>query len=244
MRKNIRRPEDLSTLRFEYKYHLDPFTYYRVTNALRWVTRHDRYSRQGHRNRYFVRSLYFDTFAYHAYQEKITGVPNRIKLRFRTYSHNREGSKMVNLELKTRFGDLVAKFSDKIPLDEYDHFLSKRAWIKQAGGVPEEFRRITLLKDLSPMVLVDYRREALLPIDGSGVRITFDHSMRFALARELFPSRAFFHTGRPKIVVMEIKVTDNRPKWLEDVVKQYGLKSLPNSKYAWGIEHTQHGIFY
>ena len=232
-----------STQRFEFKYRLDVKTYHRVRCALRYATRHDVFSSRGRRNRYLVRSLYFDTFGYDAYEEKVTGVPNRTKLRIRSYWGRRDDAEFVALELKTKSANLVDKFTKRVSLGEYDRFMASGAPLENSDPTVEEFCRLMLLKDLRPKVLVEYEREALTPIDGSGVRITFDHDMRFAFAQELFPRRAFFHRARPHAVVMEIKTRQSRPKWLESIIRGHELPSRPNSKYAWGIEQSQHAMF-
>lgn len=229
--------------RFELKYRLDLSTYQRLRCALRRFARHDHFSEAGRDRRYFVRSLYFDTYDYLAYEEKITGVANRIKLRIRSYWPTRAAARFVTLELKTKTGALVGKLAQRITLDEYDHFLTTRAWPQPLGPVADEFRRLLLLRVQQPRVIVDYDREALVPLDRSDVRITFDHGMRFAAATGLFPTRPFFHAERPQCVVLEIKYRTAQPVWLERLCRQYGLSSAPNSKYARGIEQTQHAIY-
>ena len=234
----------LPTERFEYKYQLDLFEYYQVRNALCWATRYDQHSLSGDSGRYFVRSLYYDTYDYQAYIEKVTGVPNRIKLRIRSYWPDRHSARFLKIEIKTRTGNLVGKFAEPISPEEYEHLLSKRAWMTKSGSVLDEFRRLILLKDLKPVLLVDYEREAFIPKECGDVRITFDHGLRFAQATEIFPSNVFFQMVLPQGVIMEIKVKESMPRWLEELARQYELKSVPNSKYAMGIERTQHAIFH
>lgn len=228
--------------RFEYKYRLDLRTYLSVANALRALTRHDRYSLAGHDRRYFVRSLYFDTFDYQAYTEKVAGVCQRAKYRIRTYGPEAEQTSFVKMEIKAKHGNLTSKHDESVPLRESEHFLQTRRWSEPHGPVCLDFQRQVLLKNLTPKVLVDYEREALVPRDGGTERITFDHEVRFATAGELFPRRTFFVKARPQTIVMEVKVRDTSPPWLEDIVRRYELTSLPNSKYQWAVEQTQHAV--
>ena len=233
----------LCALRNEHKYQLDVLSYHRVRDALRMSTRPDQYSLRSDDGRYLVRSLYFDAVDYQAYQEKVTGVANRIKLRIRTYAIARDEKSIVKIEIKTRMGQRVGKFSEVIPLRSYDAFLTRRCWFDEAGATAKEFRRLVLLRDLRPKVLVDYQREALIPRDGSDVRITFDHDLRFAQSAVLFAPTLRTYSARPKHVIMEIKVPDQPPPWLQSVARKYNLRSAPNSKYAQAIEQTQHGIY-
>ncbi len=236
-------PVRTDTQRFELKYRLDLLTYHRLRCALRPATRHDEFSMRGCNNRYFVRSLYFDTYDYLAYEEKVTGVANRIKCRIRSYWPERDNAAFLKVELKTRVGNLVGKFTERVTLQDYDYFLKRRLWINEPGPVAQEFCRLVLLKDLRPKVLVDYEREALLPLDSSDVRITFDHALRFAIAEDVFPCQAFYQTARPQSIVMEIKTRRDRPRWLERLAETYELTTVPNSKYTWSIEQTQHSLF-
>ena len=228
--------------RSELKYRIDLGTYHRLRCALRAFTRYDRFCLNKRNHRYFVRSLYLDTWDYLAYEEKVTGIANRVKLRFRTYWPDPGETEFLRLELKTKRANRVHKFSERISVADYQRFLTDRSWPESCGDTAREFRRRVLLKDLRPKVLVDYDREALVPVDGSDVKITFDHDMRFAFASELFPRRPLFVAARPRSVVMEVKVRHSQPHWLHRIVRQFELPSVPNSKYATGIERTQHSL--
>jgi SPX domain protein involved in polyphosphate accumulation len=228
--------------RFEFKYRLDVATYHRLRCSLAGFTRHDPHCRKHRNRRYLVRSLYFDTYDYAAYEEKQTGVPARIKIRVRTYWADPDKAEFLRLELKTKRANLINKFSERVQVSDHEHFMTTRCWPGRLGSVADEFRRLALLKNLQPKVLVDYDREALVPVDGSKVKITFDHNMRFAEARDLFPRHLVLHASRPRWVVMEVKAQADRPKWLERLIRTYELPSVPNSKFAFGIERTQHAI--
>ncbi len=229
-------------LRNEHKYKLDEFSYHRVRDALRLSTRADGYSMRAKKGRYFVRSLYFDTLDYQAYQEKVVGVPNRIKLRIRTYALTRDDKSIIKIEIKTRVGQRVGKFSEIVPMQSYDHFLTDRSWNERLGATAGEFRRLVLLRGLRPRVLVDYYREALIPRDGGDVRITFDHDLCYAQSTALFANSPRSYSARPKFVIMEIKVPNQPPDWLQSLARKFNFHSVPNSKYAQAIEQTQHSV--
>jgi hypothetical protein len=231
----------VSAERFEYKYHLPPTSHRRLLAALRpWVHR-DAYSEKGEEGRYFVRSLYYDTADYRAYTEKLHGERNRIKLRVRTYHTARDDAATVSVELKTRSGSLVRKFATHTPWPCWCAFARTGSW---RSDVPElvEFERRVRLAHQRPVVLVDYWREAFVPKDRSEVRITVDHDLRAAAATELYPERARFRVVGPRCPILEIKTAGDAPDWLDRIVKDFGLKSQPNSKYAQAAEATQNGL--
>lgn len=229
--------------RFEFKYRLSYHTYLRVIGALRPWAHHDEFSERGRDHRYFVRSLYFDTYDYRAYEDKITGVPNRVKLRIRSYWPEHASAQFLKYEIKTRRGNMVNKFTEIVPLALHEE-LARGEWPQAPGPVLEEFRRRALLLSLRPKVLVDYNREGFVPRDRRDVRITFDHSLRFAAADCVFPDDAFFRPEYPAAVVMEVKFRRERVPWLERIVRGLELRSMPNSKYSSAVEHSQHALFY
>lgn len=228
--------------RFELKYQLSLFEYQKIKCALAGFTSLDKYTMATPRKMYLVRSLYFDTFNYNAYAEKMTGENNRVKLRFRTYYKTKDNSPFVNVELKTRRGLNITKYSARVSTVEYDYFIKRRRWPDSKVGVLIDFERLVRLKDLKPNLLVDYFREAHVPKDKSDVRITFDHSMRFARSSLLFSKSLFFRSNDNR-VIMEIKIKGEGPRWLQDIAKRYSFKSVPNSKYATGIAQTQNALF-
>lgn len=230
-------------LRFELKYQLSIFDYLRLKNRLRCFVDLDEYSSVAPGHKYFVRSLYFDTFDYRAYFEKMTGVAHRLKLRIRTYFHS-PNAPFVNVEIKTRRNEEIGKFSARVSVKEYEQFLNLKTWGDNLDPVLTEFERLVRLRDLKPKLVVEYEREAYIAKGRRDVRITFDHHMRYAQAAELFfESPLVFRKKDPFLVVLEIKCGNERPAWLEQVVRAHNLRAAPNSKYTHGIEQTQHAIF-
>ncbi len=231
------------TVRFETKYQLDQFTYQHVKATLAGRVYGDEYTESSNDGKYFVRSLYFDTHDYQAYQEKIVGLANRIKLRMRTYEEFPSDDFKAKLEIKCRYSMLVGKYSSLVSHDDYQMFLKHRRWLHTSGPEADEFRRLALIKDLRPKVLVDYRREAYIPFERRDMRITFDHQLKFAAAGELYPAASRTYSPHPKFIVLEIKSDGNIPRWLDLLIKRHSLKSVPNSKYAQAVEQTQPGLF-
>ena len=59
--------------RFEFKYVLDAFGYFKVRNTIATHFSKDHISQSAPDGRYLVRSLYYDNHAYQAYYEKVVG---------------------------------------------------------------------------------------------------------------------------------------------------------------------------
>ena len=160
-------------LRHELKYLITPAELTVLRNTLAPLMQLD----QGHE--YLIRSLYFDTINDDALEEKIAGVGNRKKYRIRIYNFS---DRVIKLECKSKYGDLISKQSVSIPRELADQLIA---------GDPEGLQRMRhpLLHDvyremktrlLRPVVIVDYVREAYIH-PAEEVRITFDKQIRTGL---------------------------------------------------------------
>jgi|TARA_B100001964_G_C14178020_1_gene574786 SPX domain protein involved in polyphosphate accumulation len=230
--------------RFEAKYILDHFRYYRIRNALSALCRLDRFSQASPDRCYLVRTLYFDTVDYNAYSEKLAGTYERNKIRIRSYSRNRDEALVLKAEQKRRFGKKIVKYVSKISLDQYDRFMQRRSWGETEDPILIDLERIVRQKDLRPVTLVEYDREAYTARDGSGVRISFDHDVRYSKGGDLFCFKDKLRKDLSNSVILEIKTDSDNIPWLSQLVRQHSLGAEPNSKYVNAINHTQTGIWY
>ena len=98
-------------LRHELKYLITPAELTVLRNTLAPLMQLD----QGHE--YLIRSLYFDTINDDALEEKIAGVGNRKKYRIRIYNFS---DRVIKLECKSKYGDLISKQSVSIPRELAD----------------------------------------------------------------------------------------------------------------------------
>jgi SPX domain protein involved in polyphosphate accumulation len=230
--------------RFEAKYLLDYFAYLRVRSAFLAYCRTDEFARAAEGGRYLVRSLYFDTWDYQAYVEKVTGVAERVKLRVRTYFPTRESTRFLKVEMKSRCGRLLHKRTATVSLDEYDRFLGTGAWGDGRDPLLAAFAEHVRRRFLNPVAVVEYRREALAARDGSGVRVCFDHDLRYARSDDLFCPDSRYRRDFGRTVVLEIKTLLDDIPWLSRMVRDHDLGAEPNSKYVGAINHTQAAIWY
>lgn len=225
--------------RFELKYRISPWQYNCVKNALQPYMQLDDYTLVSPSDGYLVRSLYFDTFDYKAYHEKMGGDFGRIKIRVRSYTDLESENLPLRVELKTRRGSAMEKFSTFIPAQAFAEFLKTWHWpesIDRNDPVLMEFERLLHLRALRPKILVTYQREGFTSRSREDLRITFDHHVRSASASSLFPQNPFFRDHHRHVTILEIKCRNQRPVWLTEIVKRHNLKVVANSKYTQGIE--------
>lgn len=222
--------------RFEYKYRVSPAQYFALKAAIRPYTRLDAYSLIAPRGRYLVRSLYFDSPDLRAYQEKVDGDCDRVKLRIRTYARSLAEKPDLRVEMKARKGMSMEKHGAFISADQYAAFMRSGSWPEADEPVLLEFERYVRLKGLVPLIVVEYRREGFIARGQLGLRLTFDHQVCGARADSLFPPAPVFRALRRGAIIFEIKCDKSQPAWLRALVQAHGLRIMANSKFAQGIE--------
>lgn len=226
------------TERFERKYHLTTGQYHSVRNLVRSFMVPDAHTvRAG--GRYLVRSLYYDTRDFAAVHERNEGTYGRIKVRVRVYRDTPSDAPPVRVELKTKRGNSMVKYSSFVEYRHYRHFLKHRVWHpdQQNDPVLMEFARLQRARGLVPTLLVQYVREGYRPRDGQPVRLTLDHNVHSCSAVDLFPGNPLLKPHRPRNIVLEIKTNSrHEPDWLRHIVRHQSLKVVSNSKYVQGLE--------
>jgi hypothetical protein len=227
--------------RFEYKYQLDYQTYLAFRNKISMFMAQDNYTEIAKSKRYFVRSLYYDTYDYKHYKESEEGQFGRIKCRIRTYEEIKGKADIISIEIKTKQGSGTKKFSQLIPIDAYQFFLD-HGYFNQSSHVLDEFTRLMYLGPLEPKLVVEYEREGYHPMDGSDFRLTFDFDVRSGLSSDLFDKNLIHTRIHNKAIICEIKCGMEKPDWLQSLIKEYGLKVVGNSKYVQAVQRI-HPIF-
>lgn len=225
--------------RYELKYRLSQEEYWQVKNALYPYISSDQFTRVAPSRKYLVRSLYFDTPDFQAYNEKLGGNHSRLKFRMRAYTDSMSADTLVHVEAKIRSGGRSQKIGAFVSLEQYQTFMDCYHWDGEQNSILIEFERSVHARILRPKILVQYRREAYVSRARDDIRITFDHNVQSAQSKTLFPEHVFFHPHYGHKVVLEVKHRDQQPAWLREIVQTYSLKIEPNSKYCQGIDVTQ-----
>ena len=218
-------------LRHEYKYFITPAELTALRGLLRPVLPLD--PNGDERGEYHIRSLYFDTIYDDALYEKIAGVGERKKYRIRIYNFS---SRVIKLECKSKYGDLISKQSVSIPRDLADQLIA---------GDPEGLQRMRhpLFHDvfremrtrlLRPAVVVDYVREAYIH-PAQEVRITFDKQLRTGLfSHDMFnrdlPTYPVFDDP---VEILEVKYDEFLPTYLQGMLSGITAQRSAVSKYTY-----------
>ena len=218
-------------LRHELKFFISEMQYQVLSRQLDHVLWRDPNGDEN--NEYHIRSLYFDTINDDFLEEKIAGVGNRKKYRIRIYNFS---DRVIKLECKSKYGDLISKQSVTIPRDLADQLIA---------GDPEGLQRMRhpLFHDvyremrtrlLRPVVVVDYLREAYIH-PAQEVRITFDKQLRTGLfSSEMFdrhlPTYPVFDDP---VEILEVKYDEFLPSYIQSILSGVTAQRSAVSKYTW-----------
>ena len=218
-------------LRHELKYLITPAELSVLRGVLKPIMQLDPNGNEN--NEYIIRSLYFDTINDDALMEKIAGVGNRKKYRIRIYNFS---DRVIKLECKSKYGDLISKQSVSIPRDLAEQLIA---------GDPEGLQRMRhpLLHDvyremrtrlLRPAVIVDYVREAYIH-PAQEVRITFDKQLRTGLySSDMFnPMLPTYPVFDDPVEILEVKFDEFLPSYLQSVLSGVTAQRSAVSKYTW-----------
>jgi hypothetical protein len=227
--------------RLEVKYWVDRTTRTALTQDLLAFMRPDAHA--GAEGGYLVRSLYYDTSDYMAYHEKLSGAAVRHKLRARAYGEDPSQSSLVRLEVKSRYLSYIYKTTVDIPRADYDEvaFALRRGTLPPARlmndtKISKEFFRLQRQYNMAPKVLIQYRRQAFERRETSRVRANFDDELLACTNLDLLgPLKGARRLQKYNRAIFEIKVDDNLPFWLHQLIVKYNLQSQAISKYCYAV---------
>lgn len=202
----------------------------------------DKFAGADGNNQYTVRSIYFDTPRYDYYFEKVEGIKNRKKLRIRGYNE-KDMEKIVFLEIKRKYDTPIMKyrapvvFRDALEIFEETklngHIINNHQFPKGAESSKRFFYQM-YSKNLRPVVLVIYEREAYMCKFDETIRITFDKNLRSVaypaiddLYTEIDAQRSLLNS-----FILEVKFNNHFPSWLFPTIAQLGLRKQSASKYC------------
>ncbi len=229
-------------MRYEYKYIVPNSKMKQLREMILPFVDVDDFAEAAGDNQYTVRSIYFDTPRYDFYFEKVEGIKNRKKVRLRGYDLEHEDN-TVFLEIKRKYNIPILKYRAPVTFkDAQEMFREKNingqilfgdTFPKGAENSKRFFYQV-FSKNLRPVVLIVYEREAYLSKFDSTVRITFDKNLR----SKAYPSiKELYDEDKIKAAladhfILEVKFNRSFPGWLNPIVSRFGLKRQSASKYC------------
>lgn len=223
----------MNTYRSEIKFICYQHNYYLIKN---WIKLHkyNFFKEYDDRN---VNNIYFDTLNYKAFNDNLTGLPSRLKVRYRWYGdlfaekNKNEGS----LEFKFRkniYGyKKVFKIND-LTLNPNSNWTTIKK--KILNSLPPEYK--ILFNINSEKVLINrYRREYFIS-KNKKIRITLDKDIKIFDQRLTFKKPNFtLKNYTQEYSVVEIKFNKEDKNFLDDLDINIPIKASRNSKYINGV---------
>ncbi len=175
---------------------------------------------------YDIRSIYFDDTYGSAYRDKVNGEEYRYKYRIRMYNND---PGFISLECKHKDENMTYKESCRLS-EEVARALINKQYLKIKSSNPfmNRFLADAITKNLSPSVIVDYRRTALTyPV--SEVRVTFDENLRSGrYETDIFNKEINTFAMYPEgVCVLEVKCNEYIPQHILAI-----LNSVPKLRQA------------
>lgn len=232
--------------RREYKFLIDRATVAAVRASIRPFCLLDPYAAQSPTRSYCIETLYLDTQDLSLFWANDHEQVDRVKVRVRRYA-DKPGSPIF-LEVKRRINDVIAKSRGRVPAQAWAKLLGDPAASIPADvtgrdrDAVERFMAMHRSLHLRPITLVRYQREPWISTVDDYARVTFDtciqaHSLD-SLTFEPDGGRwralddAVMQRTLESLVVLELKFTNNVPRWLVNITRNIGLVRGAYSKYG------------
>lgn len=191
---------------------------------------------------YLVKSIYYDSPYFEAYQDKMAGVLHRRKLRIRAY-----GNEFDNkfLEIKERFNNRIMK--SRMPLDSNDYLSALQCRLLSGHKRDDIIKKYTLcisMFNYRPILTIEYKRQPLVGRTDQGLRVTFDSEIAVTRSRSFEEKRSKYRVLPHGLTVLEIKFDTFMPHWVNLLVRKYSLQDIAYSKYCLGLDKlSQVGVY-
>lgn len=236
--------------RFEWKYFVPETQVEAVRRFIAPYVRLDRHAANSPDRRYTIHSVYLDTPDLALWHAGANDLVRRFKLRVRWYDGAAGGPFFC--EVKRKLGQVIVKDRATVGRETAAALLTGQRVALPEGGVARylaEFAdRVTRIS-AAPVMHVRYTREAYESAFREYARLTFDRAMRFQRigADPLLPAPAawrcidvpFATESVREAVLIELKFSREFPRWMADLVAEFGLVRCGFSKYSQAIAREQ-----
>jgi len=230
--------------RYELKYVIHVFQKKAIVADLADFVKRDEHGDE--RGRYPIVSLYYDSPSLSFFRSKLDGIRFRRKVRLRIYPGSGMDSVQQGMvEIKQRINRTVQKKRISLSLNEAQDLCTGRLDTDRFSGLDfetaSEVCYIAKVMQLRPTCVISYHRQAFV---GSryepGLRITFDTSLKCRTHGLRVNEKARNHYFIPASwCVLEVKVNDFIPTWVNALLAKHDCKLQRVSKYCAGLEHCR-----
>ncbi|MCA9322178.1 MAG: polyphosphate polymerase domain-containing protein [Planctomycetes bacterium] len=234
--------------RYEYKYFVPESVTDRVREFVRPYVKPDAHAVGKPGGRYTIHNIYLDTPGLDFFHAGMDDAPDRFKLRIRWYDPEAQGP--FFFEVKRKIRQVIVKDRVRISRDEL------LAIVRDGPlSLPDGATRRSILAFLDqatctgavPTVMCRYTREPYESAFGEYARVTFDRAVCFQEARDFellgnprdwsYVDAEWATRGIRCASIIELKFTNEFPRWMSDLVAEFELERMGYSKYNSSIIH-------
>ena len=195
---------------------------------------------------YQLMSMYFDSPNKDFYWSKWFHHPCRKKVRIRKYvqeENTLEYPEKVFIEVKEHTETINYKRRVLLSVNEAFELLAgkelEKSFAEEDQAVVNEILGLAREYQLEPSVITAYERAAFkVKKKDGGIRITFDHNIRFRTDNLGLEWRGEKDKNLidEELEIMEIKVKGELPEWTQKALESCGIEQVSFSKYAHALE--------
>lgn len=213
--------------RMEIKYLIEESQYKDLMVYLETIAQIDQYGLSK------INNIYFDTPDYRLIRTSMEKPIYKEKLRLRTYGHTTSESNSF-IEIKKKYDKVVYKrrIAEKYS-DAYAYLTGNCTNIKDTQVSHEIEYFINTYEELRPTMKICYDRIAMVGINDSDFRVTFDKNIRWSTTNlDLRKESKGREVIAPNQYLMEIKVSRAFPLELSRKLSELGIFPASFSKYG------------
>lgn len=185
----------------------------------------------------YINNIYFDSHSYKAFNDNLTGLPSRLKVRYRWYgdlfSNEKKNEGFLEFKFKKNiYGHKKIFKIDGLTLQKETNW--KLIKSKILHSLPPEYK-IIFNSNLEKILINRYNREYFVS-ENKKLRVTLDKGIkifdqRFAIKKPNFT----FENYTQDYLVIEFKFNKEDKMYLNDLDINIPIKASRNSKYINGV---------
>lgn len=183
-----------------------------------------------------VNSIYFDDNEFTCFQDNLSGISRREKVRYRWYGesiHPADGT----LEVKNRHNNLGWKYlypATEIQFSTNDSWPSIISKIK--SKIPNDAKYF-LNKYPEPTLITRYQRDYYESFDKK-IRVTIDRNQKYIRQMSIYNANFSRKPHISDIITVEVKCNAKHRFLASNLVKNLPLRRSKYSKYVYGMIHS------
>lgn len=182
-----------------------------------------------------ITSLYFDTQNFDMIQDSLAKKYGKEKLRLRTYDEKPNHDSSAFLEIKQKMNGIGYKYRVKTTPQ-----MATETLAIQDSSLNLDDRmagQLEVLKSrygaIGPRMLICYKRLSFKGKNNPNIRVTIDTNVNYTPVNTLTLSHPENQPLLPEDqLIMEIKVDEHLPSWLQTILETYALEKTSFSKYG------------